>query len=452
MSPKRPRALPRLSAAALGLAALAAAPPAQSAESSPWKVSGTMRLRYEALDGQVRPGFNASDDLISLRTTLFGEYRRGPLRLGAEMYDSRAWGANRRSPVSTGEVNTFELVQAYAALDGKDETLGPVSLQAGRFTLNLGSRRLVAADDYRNTTNGYTGVRLDLAPAGVRTTLIYVQPQLRLPDSLDAVLDNRHRVDRETHHLELFGGVAARPKTLGEATLEGSYFRLEESDAPGRPTRDRRLDTFSVRAIRDPKAGRWDYEVEAIGQGGTIRRGLGAADPVLKVRAHFLHVEAGYTFVHPWKPHVSAEFDLATGDKAGGRYGRFDTLFGMRRADLAPAGIYNAIGRANIVTPGLRLEVTPSPRWDGFVAARGLWLEAREDGFSTTGVRDPAGASGSFAGRQLEGRVRYWLVPGKLRAEANGVWLDKARFLRRGPNAPPTGDERYLSLNLTGQF
>ena len=31
--------------------------------------------------------------------------------------------------------------------------------QAGRFTLNLGSRRLVAADDYRNATNGYTGLK-----------------------------------------------------------------------------------------------------------------------------------------------------------------------------------------------------------------------------------------------------------------------------------------------------
>jgi hypothetical protein len=38
------------------------------------------------------------------------------------------------------------------------EAFGPGSklgFQAGRFTLNLGSRRLVAADDYRNTTSGY---------------------------------------------------------------------------------------------------------------------------------------------------------------------------------------------------------------------------------------------------------------------------------------------------------
>ena len=59
------------------------------------------------------------------------------------------------------------------------------------------------------------------------------------------------------------------------------------------------------------------------------------------------------------------------------------------------------------MTAGLRLEIAPSPRWDSFVAGRSMWLEANEDAFSTTGVRDAAGRSGRFAGRQLEGRVRY---------------------------------------------
>jgi hypothetical protein len=421
-------------------------------EASPWKVSGSMRLRYEAVDGQVRPGFNASDDLLNLRTTLFVERRFGAVRFGGEIYDSRAWGGDRRTPISTNEVNTFEAVQAYVGLDGKNSALGAYNVQAGRLLLNLGSRRLVAADDYRNTTNSYTGLRVDAAPGGVRTTLVYVQPQLRLPDGLDAVLDNRHRVDRESDDLVLWGGVAARPRMIGPATLEGSYFRLDERDAPGRPTRDRHLDTFGLRIVREPAAGIFDYEVEAIGQTGRIRRGLAPADPYLKVRAGFLHAEAGYSFRHSWKPRLSGEFDLATGDDSGGDYGRFDTLFGMRRADLAPAGLYNAIGRANIVTPGLRLELTPSPRWDAFLAARTMWLEARADAFSTTGVRDGAGRAGAFAGNQVEGRIRWWIVRDRLRAEANGLWLDKGRFLRRAPNAPATGDGRYMSLNLTAQF
>jgi hypothetical protein len=164
-------------------------------------------------------------------------------------------------------------------------------------------------------------------------------------------------------------------------------------------------------------------------------------------------MDAGYTFIHPWRPRLSAELDVATGDDSAGSYGRFDTLFGMRRADLAPTGLYNAIGRTNIVTPGLRLELSPPGAWDAFITGRGMWLESRDDAFSTTGVRDPSGKSGSYAGTQVEGRFRYWLVKDRLRAEFDGVWLNKAQFLKRAPNATHTGaDERYASFNLTTLF
>ncbi|WP_254503034.1 alginate export family protein, partial [Salmonella enterica] len=93
-----------------------------------------------------------------------------------ELFDSRVWGDNSGTPVTTNEVNTLEPVQAYVAA-GLDGALGrgtKLTLTAGRMTLNLGSRRLVAADDYRNTTNGYTGVRADFAaPQGWKAILIY---------------------------------------------------------------------------------------------------------------------------------------------------------------------------------------------------------------------------------------------------------------------------------------
>lgn len=201
----------------------------------------------------------------------------------------------------------------------------------------------------------------------------------------------------------------------------------------------------------DPRAG-LDYELEAIRQTGSIRAGTRPADPELKVSAGFIDVDAGYTFQHPWKPRLSAEFDLATGDKTGGRFGRFDPLFGMRRADLAPSGLYNAIGRTNILTPAIRLELTPSPSWDAFAVVRTLWLEAREDAFSTTGVRDATGRSGRHAGLQLEGRLRGWIVRDRVRAELDGVWLAKGSFLRTAPNGSHSGDERYVSLNTTVSF
>ena len=149
---------------------------------------------------------------------------------------------------------------------------------------------------------------------------------------------------------------------------------------------------------------------------------------------------------------MSVEYDRASGDGRDGTYGRFDTLFGMRRADLAPAGIYNAIGRANISTPGIRAEVAPSQRWDAFATYRAMWLASRTDSFSTTGVRDPSGNSGNFAGHQFDMRVRYWVVPSFLRAEANAVWLAKGSFLENAPNAPDTGDTHYIAASLTATF
>jgi hypothetical protein len=419
------------------------------------KLSGSLRLRLEAIANQARAGFNEDEQLSGVRTTLAAEYDVGALRFGAEIHDSRAYGADSGTPITTGEVNTLELVQAYATLDLK-EPFGPGSataLQAGRFLLNLGSRRLVAADDYRNTTNSYAGLRADVELAsGAHATVIHVLPVQRRPDDLESLLDNEVRPDRESDDLVLWGGLLSRGKLLGPVLGEVSAFHLEERDTPQRPTRDRSLDTVGARLIAEPGAGRLDSEVEVFHQFGEISDGLGPSARPLRVAAQFVHVDIGYTFERGWKPRLSAEFDYASGDDEHGSFGRFDTLFGMRRADLAPSGLYNAVGRANLVSPGLRVEAAPTRRLDLLGSYRLLWLASDTDSFSTTGVRDATGQSGRFAGRQLDARVRYWIVREALRAEATTVWLDKGRFLRSAPNAPRSGDTFYLSLNLTTAF
>jgi len=441
-------------------AALFLAPAASSAQTTPSTMDGldlnaSIRLRHETIDGQPRPGFNTSDDLLSLRTILGAQYRTGHLRFAAELYDSRAWLADRGTPVTTGEVNAAELVQAYVALDAPG-ALGPgtsLALQAGRFMLNIGSRRLVAADEYRNTTNGYTGVRADIAVSGgFKGSFIYVLPQIRLPDDLPSILDNRVRIDRESFDQVLWGGTVSRAKTIGPAMAEISFYHLGERDAPGRPSRDRSLNTIGGRIVRDPAARVVDYEIEAIYQIGHISASTAATARLLDVSASFVHAEIGYSFAGGWKPHVSIEFDRASGDGEGGSFGRFDTLFGMRRADLAPSGLYGAVARANILTPGLRLEATPSKAVDWFVSYRPMWLADRTDSFSTSNVRDPTGRSGSFAGHQIDARLRYWLVADRLRLELDGILLAKGHFLRHAPNAPHTGNTKYLSTNLIATF
>jgi len=446
---------PSRTIALLLLAGLNSAALAAQEDKDGLHVSGAVRLRYEAIDGQARTGFNRSDDLVNLRTNVLAEYRHANLRAGVEVYDSRVWGDDSGTPVSTGEVNALEPVQAYVAADFAD-ALGKgsnLALSAGRMTLNMGSRRLVAADDYRNTTSGYTGVRAQIsAQGGWKADLAYMLPQYRLPDDSVGIRSARVKLDRESRDAVLWGGTLSKAAAIGPALAELSYFRFEERDSPRLATRNRSLDTFGGRLLSDPRAGGMDFEAEAFYQSGNVNASLSPVAPRLDVSAGFLHLEAGYTFKHEWKPHLAAEFDLATGDKSGGKYARFDTLFGMRRADLAPSGLYNAVGRANILAQGFRLEATPSKNLDWFVAYRALWLASDEDSFSTTGVRDPSGESGSFAGHQIEGRVRYWIVPSRLRFEFDGVMLAKGQFLRDAPNATPGRNTVYGSLNLTASF
>ena len=419
------------------------------------KIAGTARLRQEALQGQFRPGFEEDDVLTSLRTMLLMEWRHGAWRIGGELYDSRSWNTDDTGPLTTGEVNTLEPVQAFVGWESH-EGFGKgslASLQAGRFVLNLGSRRLVAADDYRNTTNGYTGLRADFSRPDVGSvTLYYVLPQERLPSDLQSLRDMDVRLDDESSAQKLWGVLAAKSGLPGRLTAELGYVGFDESDRPDRPSRDRLLSSFSGRVMRDAAPGKWDFELEYIHQSGSNSTGLAASAPRADAAAHFVHADVGRSFTGNWRARLSMEYDIATGDGTAPGNARFDTLFGMRRADLGPAGIYAALGRTNIETVGLRLEIAPSSRFDAFATYHALWAEDATDSFSTTGIRDASGASGRFAGHQIDTRLRYWLTPQQLRAEFNGTWLIKEGLTRDAPNAPPYGDTLYGSLALTLSF
>ena len=49
---------------------------------SPLALSGNLRVRYEAIDNQLRVGFGNQDDLLNLRTILSATYDGGSRRAG----------------------------------------------------------------------------------------------------------------------------------------------------------------------------------------------------------------------------------------------------------------------------------------------------------------------------------------------------------------------------------
>jgi hypothetical protein len=437
-----------------GLLSLAiAGSSAASAEPVPLDVSGSVRIRQEFIQGQIRADASLNDSLTSVRSRIAAKLGEDPLSVEAEIVDSRAYFYDAGTPVGTGEVNTLELVQASLSSRFRLADTVPVSLKAGRFTLNLGSRRLVASDDYRNTTNGYTGLRIDLGDgAGPQLTAVYVMPQQRLPGDREGIDAATVQVDRASSDAVLWGGVGSVPAGPAGGRIEATAIAFREQDGPGGQTRDRHLDTLGLRYFREPEPGRADFDAELYLQSGKVSASLMPDADRLDVEAGFLHLEGGYQWSGGWRPRLAAEFDLATGERPGGAWQRFDTLFGMRRAEIAPAGLYGAVGRANLVSPGLRLEAAPDARSDVFVAWRGLWLASETDAFSTSGQRDAQGRSGRFAGHQIDTRYRRWITPGKLRLELNTVVVLHGEFLKRQIPGSDGDTTVYGGLDLVWSF
>lgn len=423
---------------------------------SGFSIEGSVRARVEVVDGQVRPNAPDSDAMLSFRTLITARYDFGGVHLTAELDDARSYFQHGQSTAGTSESNALEPLQAYLGVE-----LGAVAgqqgkgvLRLGRFTASSGSGRLLDRPDWSNSPNSFLGANLDWSSArGDRLTLIAARLFDKLPSDRASIEDNQVELDRANPGLHFWGGSFTRAKALAGANAEVFAYALDERDRAGRATRDRDLFTFGGRINRAPGKGKVDFELEGALQHGTTRGSTSASDLLdRKVRAGMANVEIGYTVASGWTPRVTAFFGYASGDTSATDYRRFDPLFGGRRGDFGPLSLYGPASWSNVVSPGVAIEAKPSKAWDFSVKARKFLLASATDSFAATSVRDASGASGRDAGTQVEGRVRNWLVPKKLRVEAGAAFLAKGRFLTDAPNAPATGDMKFGYLTLSTFF
>jgi hypothetical protein len=418
---------------------------------------GSFRSRSEGIDGQFRPKGPEDDFLQSFRTILFAEYDAGPVRIGGELRDARGYAQDRDSTASVGEINAFEPTQAYIGLDlenvGSKGASGMLSV--GRYTMEIGSARLVGRADFANSVNAYTGVLLDWRTAAKdRLVLFWNMPATRLPKDPESLRRDKVEWDRSRGAVQFFGGNFSKANLVSDVCGEVFGYGLTERDSVEQPTRNRHLATYGARLVRSPAAGKVDFDVEVARQTGRTRNSASATDTTDRdVKAYLLHAEIGRKLKGGWTPRVSLHADYASGDdRDPQKVTRFDTLYGAARVDFGPSGLFGAVNRSNLVSGGIRVDLTPSKRLDAFVMYRALWLDRVRDSFASTGIRDQGGLSGRHAGSQVEARVRYWIMPKRFRIEAGGAYLVKGRFLRDAPNVQSTEDSRYGYLDLTVEF
>lgn len=437
----------------LSRTAAAQSPAAAAPTAKPWRLHETLgvpvwlkfgldhRTRFELLEDDFRGATGGNDETAAvLRTLVSAELKYGSFVFAAELIDSRTY-ADQQTPLNTTLVDAVDLLQAYAGLRQASAFRAgdQLSVTAGRITIDVGSRRLVARNEFRNTINAFTGLDLQYtSPKKHGFRAFAVVPVLRQPTDTDGLEDNDVEYDEENDHAVLATLFYASPALFADTQVEAYVVGYAEEDSEDAPSSNRHLVTPGFRVLRPPATKRIDYQLEAMVQAGKSRASTASTDGNdLDHLAYSLHASSGYRFDAPWSPRPVAQFDVASGDSSpnDGDNNRFDPLFGARRFEFGPTSLYGAFARSNIISPGLRLEVMPLANVDAFVAYRPAWLESDQDTWTTAGLRDVTGDSGSFLGHQVEGRIRWHVFPKNLSVEVGSAYLDKGEFAQDAPGA-----------------
>lgn len=397
------------------------------------------RARYEHRDNDFRRAQENIDDPLLLRSRAYLGLKNilDPFRFAVEVQDSRRNHSDYTRSNDTRDVDKADVLQAYLELYYKDSIFGkddlgnsrPFWVRGGRLAWESLDRRLIARNEWRNTTNTFQGVRANIGEKKNDWQLeaFAVQPVQRFTDKLD-----------EVDHSQNFYGVIGDWRRWSEyVTIQPYYFLLKQNgdkveyDTNGnlysdrsvytaaqqnQAAIDREIHTGGVRLFGVVPGTQWDYDANYAKQWGHQQRFISNAIGYRNVDhdAFAYNAEVGYSFKHPWKPRVSASYGVASGDKttaSGNDFsdnGRFDRLFGFAR----PWSNNDYIQMENIRASKVRLEFDPQvPYLNNVKVDTGFsWyrLDDPTDRWNAgANLRDRTGKSGSDLGKEFDLRVRF---------------------------------------------
>jgi hypothetical protein len=416
------------------------------------------RSRYQVIDNSPRLNTSASDQALELQTSLFVEAGRGNVRFNGELFDARTELNDAQSFLSTNHVDALEPLQANVSwnFSGLLRPGYTGSLKVGRFTTDVGRRRFVSRSTTRNTITSYTGAEWRWrAPDGRNAQVFWGVPMRTLPSAKPSLLENDHELDLGNRGTSLRGAYYQLAPWKYRDRLEVYWFGLDQPNRPNNDALPRHFDSVGFRSFRPSSAGKWSYEVEAVKQHGTSSATVGSVTRRGLVHdAGFYHWEFGYTFASKLAPVVLLQYDRASGDKDpfDGRNETFDSLFGERRFDFVPQGLYTLFARSNLRTPGLRITFGPAPRLQAMFSYRSYSLDSVRDAWSGIGYRDVTGQAGRYVGRQLEGSFTWRAIPNRLTFESGFAQLTAGRFFHETAGAAFRGNPVYVYTMLTTTF
>jgi hypothetical protein len=394
-------------------------------------LGGHYRIRYETLNGRFRRGEVGSDQQIAHQTRVYFGVKDifDPVRFTLEGQDARVSLTDEGSFVNNTHVNHFDVLQLRLGLV-TDHFLGTnvhAEFNIGRMTIDLGRRRWVARNAFRNTTNVFDGMHLLLGEVeGWQLETFLLQPAQQFRDQLDQFFQiSRFGQFEDTMLWGLYGTKGGEGRLRTDVYYLGHRTRV--------PHRD--FDMLGFRFYALPKTGEFNFEVESAYQFGDISpRGR---------FEHFQHAEIGYTYDLPWTPEPMLKFDYAS---AG-----LDTMYGARAFEFHPTGIFGPIFRGNMISPAFRFLVRPKDTLSVFVQHRAFWLADGRAPWRGSGLVDPTGAAGTFLGHSIDTRIGVDIAQ-NLFLQAGFVQFYFGGFARTAPDSPGSQRADYGYVFTTFLF
>lgn len=391
------------------------------------------RTRYEYRDGDVRRPVQITDNNFLLRTRVYAGIKEiiDPLRMVIEVEDARAY--NSKFPKDNRDWNEFEPIQMYGELFfrdllGKDDrgNTRPLSLRGGRMWLEKLDRRLIGNNAWRNTTNTFQGVHVDLGKDANdwELELMAMQPLNRLLFELDDINKGQW----------FYAAIGHWRRWSDIVTIEPYYLMIDQDAQEGRP--ERQINALAVRFYGPMGNTGFNYDNNFVFQfgkdSGRTHDAFGSAS------------EIGYTFQHAWKPRTSLFYGYASGDRdpTDLRNERFDRFYGFAR----PWSANDYMIWENFHAPKIRFEAVPLRDLRFDAGYSWYWLASDRDRWANANLRDPTGKSGDFIGHELDFRARYPFGP-HVDATVGYAHFEPGNFPENRGKDTPT-DFLYLEVSL----
>jgi opacity protein-like surface antigen len=383
-----------------------------------------------------------------------------PFRFVIEFQDSRAF--NSLYQLQGQDINETELLQGYGELYLKD-ALGTdakgqgraISIRAGRMKFEVGSRRLIASNEFRNTTNNFEGFRLRLGERynDVDLDSFLMRPVIRYPYAFDQpewnnwIYGSFLSVRNVSPYFTIQPYLIGR-KQYGDPLNPSAALKVKrDTQAPG------------LRVYGNYKNFDWDLDVmKQFGTVGTISstypyiwaynnisNPFGGYAQTKQHDAIAYGFDVGYTFAeHPWKPRISAVYIYGSGNSSpwSSTNNNVDTFYGFNQ----PFSRNDYIGWNNVKDPKVRVEFEPVKDTRIDTAFSAYWLASSAAAWDRANLYAPLGNRGTFMGTEWDIRVRQKV------SEFLNISASYARFWPgsfASSFAPPTA-QQWPPVNFPG--